>query len=431
MPRAADDGAVTEPTQRRPAKTFLPVRPIRTAGRARIQGMTTSERPTTTAGTPTQRRAARPGGRVSPSPALVGVVAMGLAIGIAELLAAFGEWIGIFNTPASPLNSLGQTFIQFTPEWLKEFAIRTFGENDKTALTAGMGDHPVRGRHRHRHRRTAAIPGWPSRSPSLLILVTAARGAQPRPAPRVFDIVPILLGGAGRGLLPGHGLPPAGGPGERAPHAPAASRGPVDDRWHRRRRIDCRRTRRPRRPAPRTRWAAPTAAGARVDRRQFFKIAGIGALVAVGAGALAKWIPSAARRRRQPRRASRCPPRPTCRRSRRRPLNVDGITPFVTNNADFYRVDTAFVVPRVTTDDWQLQIHGAVDNEITLTLRRPDRDAVDRADDHPDLRVQRGRRRPGRQRPLAGRPDRRRAEAGRRRRPAPTACCPPASTASP
>ena len=64
---------------------------------------------------------------------------MGLAIGIAELLAAFGEWIGIFNTPASPVGSLGQTFIQFTPEWLKEFAIRTFGEHDKTALTVGMG----------------------------------------------------------------------------------------------------------------------------------------------------------------------------------------------------------------------------------------------------------------------------------------------------
>src|SRR5664279_3203775 len=64
---------------------------------------------------------------------------MGLAIGIAELMAAFGEWIGVFSVSSSPLNSLGQTFIQFTPEWLKEFAIRTFGENDKNALRVGMG----------------------------------------------------------------------------------------------------------------------------------------------------------------------------------------------------------------------------------------------------------------------------------------------------
>ena len=48
-------------------------------------------------------------------------------------------------------------------------------------------------------------------------------------------------------------------------------------------------------------------------------------------------------------------------------LKIDGITPFVTNNADFYRVDTAFVVPRVTTDEWQLHIHGLVDKEITLS----------------------------------------------------------------
>ena len=133
--------------------------------RARTQGMTTSERPTTAAGTPTPPGppAWRPGVAAS---ALVGVIAMGLAIGIAELLAAFGEWIGIFNTPASPLGSLGQTFIQFTPEWLKEFAIRTFGENDKTALTRRHGHHAVRGRHRHRHRRAEQAPAGGRRSPS-------------------------------------------------------------------------------------------------------------------------------------------------------------------------------------------------------------------------------------------------------------------------
>ena len=57
--------------------------------------------------------------------ALVGVIAVGLAVGIAELLAAFGGWIGVFGAHASPLTSLGQSFIQVTPEWLKEFAICT------------------------------------------------------------------------------------------------------------------------------------------------------------------------------------------------------------------------------------------------------------------------------------------------------------------
>src|SRR6478672_6999992 len=98
--------------------------------------MTTSERPATAEEPAAAIRPWLPGVTVA---ALVGLVAMGLAIGIAELLASFGEWIGVFHAPASPLSSLGQTFIQFTPEWLKEFAIRTFGEYDKTALTAGMG----------------------------------------------------------------------------------------------------------------------------------------------------------------------------------------------------------------------------------------------------------------------------------------------------
>ncbi len=65
--------------------------------------------------------------------------------------------------------------------------------------------------------------------------------------------------------------------------------------------------------------------------------------------------------------ASRCPPRRIPSTVGDVALNVDGITPFVTANADFYRVDTAFVVPRLTSDDWQLHIHGAVDKEITLS----------------------------------------------------------------
>jgi hypothetical protein len=125
---------------------------------------------------------------------LVGVVAMGLAIGIAELLASFGEWIGIFTTPASPLNSLGQTFIQFTPEWLKEFAIRTFGENDKAALTAGMGITLF---------LVAIVIGIVGRSnPRLAVIITVvlilvtAGAILSRTGAGIADLVPILLGGA-------------------------------------------------------------------------------------------------------------------------------------------------------------------------------------------------------------------------------------------
>src|SRR4029079_3203504 len=38
---------------------------------------------------------------------------------------------------------------------------------------------------------------------------------------------------------------------------------------------------------------------------------------------------------------------------------------FVTNNEDFYRIDTALAVPQLSRAEWELKIHGMVDREIT------------------------------------------------------------------
>jgi len=51
-------------------------------------------------------------------------------------------------------------------------------------------------------------------------------------------------------------------------------------------------------------------------------------------------------------------------------IDTPGISPFITPNADFYRVDTAFIVPRVDTDSWRLTIHGMVDREMELTFEQ-------------------------------------------------------------
>ncbi|WP_144766181.1 molybdopterin-dependent oxidoreductase [Curtobacterium sp. 9128] len=48
-------------------------------------------------------------------------------------------------------------------------------------------------------------------------------------------------------------------------------------------------------------------------------------------------------------------------------LDVAGITPYVTPNADFYRIDTALRVPSIDPADWSIRIHGAVEHEVTLT----------------------------------------------------------------
>ncbi|HKS02613.1 MAG TPA: oxidoreductase, partial [Arthrobacter sp.] len=65
--------------------------------------------------------------------ALAGVAAAAVVLSVAELAGAF------FTARATPLIALGSTFIDFTPPWLKDFAIAAFGTNDKAVLFAGMG----------------------------------------------------------------------------------------------------------------------------------------------------------------------------------------------------------------------------------------------------------------------------------------------------
>jgi DMSO/TMAO reductase YedYZ molybdopterin-dependent catalytic subunit len=49
------------------------------------------------------------------------------------------------------------------------------------------------------------------------------------------------------------------------------------------------------------------------------------------------------------------------------PFDVDGLTPYVVPNGDFYRIDTALLVPQVASDGWTLSIKGMVDQPFTLT----------------------------------------------------------------
>src|SRR5208282_2256885 len=49
-------------------------------------------------------------------------------------------------------------------------------------------------------------------------------------------------------------------------------------------------------------------------------------------------------------------------------LPTPGLTPFITSNSNFYRVDTAIVLPQIPPSSWQLRIHGMVSRELTLTF---------------------------------------------------------------
>ncbi|MFI5530361.1 molybdopterin-dependent oxidoreductase [Kitasatospora sp. NPDC051853] len=47
--------------------------------------------------------------------------------------------------------------------------------------------------------------------------------------------------------------------------------------------------------------------------------------------------------------------------------DVPGLSPFLTSNQDFYRVDTALTVPRIDPRRWSLRLHGLVDRPLELS----------------------------------------------------------------
>jgi DMSO/TMAO reductase YedYZ molybdopterin-dependent catalytic subunit len=50
------------------------------------------------------------------------------------------------------------------------------------------------------------------------------------------------------------------------------------------------------------------------------------------------------------------------------PLAVEGITPLVTPNTDFYRIDEALTIPSVDLASWRLGVRGMVDRPLSLSF---------------------------------------------------------------
>ncbi len=103
------------------------------------------------------------------------------------------------------------------------------------------------------------------------------------------------------------------------------------------------------------------------NRRQFMVVAGTAVAGAAGATAIATTV----RRRSLNTEPAVTAPLPTPSTSIPTPDNtfdaIDGITPFITPNGDFYRIDTALVIPKVDPATWSLTIDGMVDRPQTLT----------------------------------------------------------------
>ena len=111
-------------------------------------------------------------------------------------------------------------------------------------------------------------------------------------------------------------------------------------------------------------------------RRQFLVAAGVSVAAAaigeVGGRSLAtrKNVSLAQASLRFPKAVAPVPPLPSGVN-----LAVPGISSFITPDSQFYRVDTALLIPQVDPSNWTLRIHGMVAREITITfdqlLRRP------------------------------------------------------------
>ena len=257
---------------------------------------------------------------------LLGLLATGAGLAVAELM------VGLFDGTSSPVVPVGQVFIDWVPPSLKEWAIEAFGTNDKVVLVVGalvvlLGIGIGVGVLAMRGARSAAV---------ALTCVTGVIGAWAvltRPEPTLVKLLPTLVGtGVSIGVLLYLAPRPAVGATTADPQRPVAQ--PMG-----------------------------------VDRRRFVGGAiGIGS-VAVFAGGIGRLLQQ--RFEVDSERSSLSLPSvdtPVTALPADAQLPLDGLNPFVTPNADFYRIDTALVVPQLSKDSWRLKIGGMVDNPMELTF---------------------------------------------------------------
>jgi DMSO/TMAO reductase YedYZ molybdopterin-dependent catalytic subunit len=242
-----------------------------------------------------------------------------------------------FTARATPLFALGSTFIDFTPPRLKDFAIATFGTNDKAALFAGMGLTIfvlacALG--------VVAYRRWALGAAGVLFMgAVIVASVVTRAGVRPLDAVPSLLGTVA-GLIVLRLLVSRLWRLQSFPNAPANVAAKA-----------------PERPA--------------TSRRAFFAATGFTA-AAAGIAATGGRLLSAARSNVAQARESLRLPAPA-RPAAAVPAGVQsatpGVTPWLTPPKDFYRIDTALSVPEIKAEEWELRVHGLVEQEVRLTFQ--------------------------------------------------------------
>ncbi|MFD1713989.1 molybdopterin-dependent oxidoreductase [Amnibacterium flavum] len=256
-----------------------------------------------------------------------GVAAALVGVGTAELLA------GIFAPTSSPLASVGAIVIDLAPPWAKETMIGLFGTADKPALI------------------------------TLLVIVIASLafpiGMLERRRPPFGTLLIAAFGVLG--VFATASRPDAG----LLATVPAAA-GTVVAALVLRRIL-----RGPRRTvyiSP-ERAAAEAAQNGRIERRAFLRTAGVLSIAGIAAVAVGQWAGASARRARELI-GSITLPKPSTAVSAvpaDASFDIPGISPLITSNDAFYRIDTALVVPEIDPAEWSLRITGMVEEEIEIS----------------------------------------------------------------
>ncbi|WP_062993275.1 molybdopterin-dependent oxidoreductase [Nocardia anaemiae] len=363
-----------------------------------------------------------------------GIVAAGLALGVAELVAAF------IGPDSAPPNALGSTVIDHTPDGVREWVIQTFGTNDKTllfvcmALVAVLVAACIGAIERTDHPRgswllaalgllTAAIAFgrsglsavWPTvigvaagiyalrvltariddaaaahmarpAAPSPVPLVTPGedqaggpRTATARPKSTATEADSSSTDASAAPSKEAEQVGESAAASSSATPEPTAHRDSADQGTAGITQAGSVTAKEPASSSGGTAAAStarstaaaaekePAASGA--QRRQVLRGIAITGGLALLSGVGGRLI-GAQRRDVSGERAAIQLPEPSGPAVSLAPdadLKLPGLTPYLTSNSSFYRIDTALTLPQVSVADWSLRIHGMVDHEIQLS----------------------------------------------------------------
>ena len=295
-----------------------------------------------------------------PTPARIGSGPAWLYAVFGVLAAAFGVAIGtlvaaLIDPAYAPIEVVASTAIDIPPAVVKEWATSTFGTASKSVVVGVVAVAVV---------AIAAWSGVASRTRPrfgiqvmLVAGVVGAVAALLRPVDAFLAPLPSLVAGVAAALalwwLLRMARPSAVAAPESVPDMPTDGFKEVSPGYQ---------------DLPGRESLGMSAEVQSVSRRGV--LLGIGGVVVVGGAALAsaRWLTTRASAVASrvaavlPSPAEVLPPLPASVQA-----PVPGMAPFVTPNADFYRIDTAVIVPQVTAEEWTLSFDGMVRRPFTIT----------------------------------------------------------------